>query len=159
MPIVRPVEAINELIKASPESSLTRRISDRILPRATITTATVLAAAVAVTQWDIPSTSLAAKMVGEASRYVKIDPADALPAAVLSYVGERAMTSIAEIIFKPLLTAERRKGREEGREQGREEAQLETEARHQQWIERQKAAGVTFVDDEDLPNPTEKDQS
>ena len=61
------------------------------------------------------------------------------------------MTSIAEIILKPLLTAERRKSREE--------RQQESEARHWQWIERQKAAGVTFVDDEGLPHPAEKDEA
>ena len=60
--------------------------------------------------------------------------------------------ALLEILMRPLLNAQREAGREEGEAAGREEgkaaATAAANAQFEAWKERQRAAGVKFVDDE-----------
>ena len=57
--------------------------------------------------------------------------------------------SIVEIMLKPLLNAQFRKGKAIGKERGRAEGEAAADARFQEWKERQIAQGVVFADDEE----------
>ena len=61
--------------------------------------------------------------------------------------------SIVEIMLKPLLDAQLRKGeaigREEGEAIGRAEGEAAAEARFQEWKERQMTQGVVFAGEEE----------
>ena len=56
--------------------------------------------------------------------------------------------ALLEILMKPLLDAQLEAGIEIGKQEGRAEGRAEFEA----WKERQRAAGVEFVDDDQLPD-------
>ena len=68
--------------------------------------------------------------------------------------------ALLEILMRPLLNAQREAGIEIGREEGKAEGEVQGRSRanaeFEVWKERQRAAGVEFVDDDDEP---ESDQS
>ena len=57
--------------------------------------------------------------------------------------------ALLEILMKPLLDAQLEAGIEIGKQEGRAEGKAQFEA----WKERQRAAGVEFVDDDDYDEP------
>ena len=112
-------------------------------------------------QWDIPILQASVLRILNATEYTSINPIDGLIASNIFYIGERATMSIVEIMLKPLLDAQLRKGeaigRAEGeaigeaigREEGRAEGEAAAEARFQEWKEQQMAQGVVFAEEEE----------
>ena len=62
--------------------------------------------------------------------------------------------ALLETLLKPLLDAQREAGIEIGKKEAKAAVQKEFEA----WKERQRAAGVEFVDDESPEDPTKAEQ-
>lgn len=56
--------------------------------------------------------------------------------------------ALLEILRRPLFNAQREAGIEIGREEGKVEGEAAADAQFEAWEERQRAAGVQFVNDE-----------
>ena len=81
-----------------------------------------------------------------------IDPAVTLAALAITHIGGNRIMALLEILMRPLLNAQREAGIEIGREEGKAEGEVQGRSRanaeFEVWKERQRAAGVEFVDDE-----------
>ena len=98
---------------------------------------------------------VATNILDRAVSTTHIDPAVTLAVLVISHIGGNRTMALLEILMRPLLNAQRAAGREEGEAAGREEGEAAATAQFDAWKERQRAAGVQFVDDEppdDLTN-------
>ena len=94
-----------------------------------------------------------------------IDPAVTLAVLAITHIGGNRVMALLEILMKPLLDAQLEAGIEIGKQEGRAEGKAEGEAtakaaakaQFEAWKERQRAAGVEFVDDGELPEPLDTD--
>ena len=77
-----------------------------------------------------------------------IDPAVTLAALAITHIGGNRIMALLEILMRPLLNAQREAGREEGEAAGKAAATAVAKAQFEAWKERQRSAGVEFVDDE-----------
>ena len=92
---------------------------------------------------------IAANLLDRAVSATNVDPAVTLAVLVISHIGGNRVMAILEILMKPLLDAQLEAGIEIGKKEGKAEVTKEFEA----WKERQRAAGVEFVDDDGYDEP------
>ena len=92
---------------------------------------------------------VAANILDRAVTTTHIDPAVTLAVLAISHIGGNRIMALLEILMKPLLDAQLEAGIEIGKQEGKAEVTKEFEA----WKERQRAAGVEFVDDDDYDEP------
>lgn len=87
----------------------------------------------------------------------QIDPAVTLAVLAITHIGGNRIMALLEIVLKPLLDAQLEAGIELGKQEGRAEgearAKAAAKAQFEAWKERQRAAGVEFVDDADYDEP------
>ena len=170
---MRVAENLGSFLAAEPENSVAKRVLTRFLPRTTLAAMAAFALASMTVEWEVQALQAAVPWILKATEYTNVKPVDGLIASNILYVGERASMSIIEIMLKPLLDAQLRKGEAIGREEGEaigeergrsegeaigmergeaigmERGEAAAEARFQQWKERQMAQGVVFADDEE----------
>lgn len=142
---MKVTESLSSFLAAEPENSLAKRVLTKFLPRTTLAATAAFALASMAVEWDLPVMQAAVPWILKATEYTNADPIDGLIVSNILYIGERVAMSIVEIMLKPLLNAQLRKGEAIGMERGEAEA----EARFQQWKERQIAQGVVFADEDE----------
>ena len=91
---------------------------------------------------------IATNILDRAVSTTHIDPAVTLAVLAISHIGGSRIMALLEILMRPLLNAQREAGREEGEAAGKAAATAAADAQFEAWKERQRAAGVEFVDDE-----------
>ena len=142
---MKVAESLSSFLAAEPENSVAKRALTKFLPRTTLAATAAFALASMAVEWDVPVMQAAVPWILKATEYTNVNPVDGLIASNILYIGERAAMSIVEIMLKPLLNAQLRKGEAIGREEGEAAA----EARFQEWKERQIARGVVFADEDE----------
>ena len=158
---MKVAESLSSFLAAEPQDSVAKRALTKFLPGTTLAAMAAFALASMAVQWDIPILQASVLRILNATEYTSINPIDGLIASNILYIGERATMSIVEIMLKPLLDAQLRKGeaigRAEGeaigeaigREEGRAEGEAAAEARFKEWKEQQMAQGVVFAEEEE----------
>ena len=92
-----------------------------------------------------------AKILDKTVSTTHIDPAVTLAVLAITHIGGNRIMALLETLLKPLLNAQREAGREEGQAAGQAEAKAAAKAQFEAWKARQRAAGVEFIDDDELP--------
>ena len=116
---MKVTESLSSFLAAEPENSLAKRALTKFLPRTTLAATAAFALASMAVEWDLPVMQAAVPWILKATEYTNADPIDGLIVSNILYIGERAAMSIIEIMLKPLLNAQLRKGEAIGMERAK----------------------------------------
>lgn len=141
--------SLGDAIVNPPERHSPRWWVSRIIPP-TVTTAEFAAAVATLLRHtelrQVENLLTTARLLDNFVSYTHIDPAVMLAVLAITHIGGNRIMALLETLLKPLLDAQREKGKEEA------------EAEFEEWKARQRDAGVQFVDDEPPEDPTTPDE-
>ncbi len=146
--------ALGDVIVSPPERHSPRWWVSRIVPPTVSTAEFIMAVATLLRHTELGQLGqllVAANFLDRAVSATHIDPAVTLAALAITHIGGNRIMALLEILVKPLLDAQLEAGIEIGREEGEAQGRSQANAEFEAWKERQRAAGVEFVDDDDEP--------
>ena len=120
---MKVAENLSSFLAAEPENSIAKRVLVKFLPGGTLAAMAAFALASMAVEWDVPVMQAAVPWILKATEYTGVNPIDGLITSNILYLGERTAMSIIEIMLKPLLEAQLKKGEAIGEERGRSEGE------------------------------------
>ncbi len=150
--------ALGDAIVSPPERHSTRWWVSRIVPPTAATAEFTMAVATLLRHTELGQLGQLLAATNLLDKYVSVthvDPAVTLAILAITHIGGNRIMALLEILMRPLLNAQLEAGIEIGKKEGKKEFEA--------WKERQRAAGVQFVEHaeqpEDLPEPSEPPDS
>ena len=141
--------SLGDAIINPPERHSPRWWVSRIIPPTVATAEFVAAVATLLRHTELRQVEnllTTAKLLDNFVSATHIDPAVTLAVLAITHIGGNRIMALLEMLMKPLLDAQREKGKEEA------------EAEFEEWKARQRAAGVKFVEDEAPEDPTKPEE-
>ena len=140
--------ALGDAIVNPPERHSLRWWVSRVAPPTAATLEFIMAVATLLRHSELGQLGhllVATRVLDRAVTATHVDPAVTLAVLAIAHIGGNRIMALLETLLKPLLDAQLEAGIEIGKRTGKAEVTKEFEA----WKERQRAAGVEFVDDHD----------
>ena len=149
--------ALGDAIVNPPERHSPRWWVSRLVPPTATTAEFIMAVATLLRHTEIGQFGhllAATNFLDRAVSATHVDPAVSLAVLAITHIGGNRIMALLEILMRPLLNAQLEAGIEIGKKEAKAVVQQEFEA----WKERQRAAGVQFVDDEPPTDQPEAEQ-
>ena len=143
--------SLGDAILNPPARNSLRWWVSRTVPPAVATAEFVMAVATLLRYTDLGQLRhllTTAAVLDKSVSITHVDPAVTLAVLAIAHIGGNRIMALLETLLKPLLNAQRAAGEQIGEVRGQERGRAEANAEFEAWKQRQRDAGVDFVEDE-----------